>query len=91
MKPTGGKRKNDPTPKRGQITSRRFGSGSMSRAWGRMTGEQIKRWLCEELRKAHTDPPVLKDIRITNSTGDAKNLWDLIGDSRYELFCDNSD
>jgi hypothetical protein len=56
-----------------------------------MTGEQIKRWLCEELRKAHTDPPVLKDIRITNSTGDAKNLWDLIGDSRYELFCDNSD
>jgi hypothetical protein len=56
-----------------------------------MTGEQIKRWLCEELRKAQTEPAVLKDIHITNSTGDAENLWDLIGDSRYELFCDNNE
>lgn len=56
-----------------------------------MTGEQIKIWLYDQLQKAQTDRSILKNIHITNSTGDVEDLWGLIGDAQYELFCDNNE
>jgi hypothetical protein len=56
-----------------------------------MTGEQIKPALCEQLQKALTDSSILKKIHITNSTGDVEDLWGLIGDSPFDIFCDKSE
>jgi hypothetical protein len=56
-----------------------------------MTGEQIKVCLRDQLQKAQTDPSILKNIHITNSTGDAEDLWGLIGKSPFDIFCDKSE
>ena len=56
-----------------------------------MTGEKIKAWLCDQLRKAETDPSILKTIHIANSTGDVEDLWGLIGDSPFDIFCDTNE
>jgi len=56
-----------------------------------MTGEQIKAWLCDQLRNAQTDPSILKRIHITHSTGDVEDLWGLIGESPFDIFCGNRD
>src|SRR5437899_12625248 len=57
---------------------------------GTLTEKDLERQLCEKLRAGFTAVDMPAEFFIHNSTSDAKNLFDLIGNKGYELIEDDS-
>ena len=55
-----------------------------------MTEKDLERQLCEKLRAGFTAVDMPAEFFIHNSTSEAKNLFDLIGNKGYELIEDDS-
>lgn len=55
-----------------------------------MTEKDLERRLCEMLRGGFATVDVPSQLSVHNSTSDAKNLFDLIGDKGFELIADDS-
>lgn len=50
-----------------------------------MAEKIIEDAICNLLSEAKTNPSLLKEIKITNSTSEAQTLYDLIGDEQIEV------